>query len=84
MHNLHENKRRSKKSEEDSDGEASEDEEDENDPEKQPKLKVAGFKHTSGTLVRQRVVGPYVCWANIVLAIILCGLDICSKSNFNN
>merc|ERR1719479_643247 len=46
MHNLHENKRRSKKSEEDSDGEDSE-EEDENDPEKKPKLKVAGIKHSA-------------------------------------
>ena len=51
MHNLHENKRRSKKSEEDSDGEVSEDEEDDNLPEKQPKLKVAGIKHTTGKLV---------------------------------
>ena len=52
MHNLHENKRRSKKNEEDSDGSDNEDEEDQNDPEKQPKLKVAGIKHTAGKLVR--------------------------------
>ena len=49
MHNLHETKRRSKKNE-DSDGDDSEDE-DENNPEKQPKLKVAGIKHTAGKLL---------------------------------
>lgn len=54
MHNLHENKRRSKKNEEDSDGSDNEDEEDQNDPEKQPKLKVAGIKHTAGCINRIR------------------------------
>ena len=54
MHNLHETKRKSKNNEGSED--ESEDEEEENDPEKQPKLKVAGIKHTSGKLLKYYIV----------------------------
>ena len=71
MHNLHETKRRSKKSD-DSDGDDSEDEEDENNPEKQPKLKVAGIKHTEGKLLipYHRLLQQVLSAKNIILRII--------------
>ena len=50
MYNLHETKRKSNKNEDDSEEEDDSENEEagNNDPEKQPKLKVAGIKHTEG------------------------------------
>lgn len=54
MHNLHETKRKRKKEDDDSDEDESDEEEDVNDPEKQPRLKVAGIKHSDGCVNRIR------------------------------